>query len=388
MSAPSVFRYKSEARALVAGVQREKRRPGGRPPAMRHVAKVTAPDTTSEPAEAMAAAIFRHAGDTCLWDASAGTWYLWLEGAHVYTRDTTKTGALAKDFVRKTLRELGALQPSTKITDELDELKGLSATSEAHKSAVRDMDYAHVHTLLPFANGVFCAHTRTFRPGRPSDRLSLAAAVDCVPWADSPPAMKTEFENWLSNILPREPLRSTVVSAFARSLLGNTRREFMFMGPQPMSGKSTLVNLTHAAFQNLMGSIDPRKLTHAENGDNSWLVRLKGRRIAVCSEPEPHRGSKVIKLNASVVKRIVGIDCVAWKPTRGETREDRFPTMLWVVANHDVSIGEQAMADRITRLAFTETLPIRDITEVQAEIELYKQAWASYLVNALLQRED
>ena len=50
-------------------------------------------------------------------------------------------------------------------------------------------------------------------------------------------------------------------------------------------------------------------------------------------------------------------------------REDRFPTMLWVVANHEISITEKAVEDRIERLNFTETLAIREVTLIRKEIE-------------------
>ena len=43
--------------------------------------------------------------------------------------------------------------------------------------------------------------------------------------------------------------------------------------------------------------------------------------------------------------------------------------MLWVVANHEISITEKAVEDRIERLNFTETLAIREVTLIRKEIE-------------------
>ena len=228
LSVPTVHRYKREALNLVAGIQKAKGT-GGRPPKFRLVTKANpvAMDTeplAGEPAEALALLMFRHAGDKCIDDAGDSKWYLWLEGTHVYTRDTTKKAILSKKFVRNILQKAGRLPKQTNILDILDELKGLSETCELHKTALKNMDFRHIHSLIPFKNGVFCKDSNTFRPGLPSDRLSFAAAVAYVPWSNIDGTEKSNFLQWLAKILPSEPLHSEAVEAFANSLLANTTR--------------------------------------------------------------------------------------------------------------------------------------------------------------------
>ena len=121
--------------------------------------------------------------------------------------------------------------------------------------------------------------------------------------------MKTEYEEFISKIIPNKELKEYLLTSYGRSLNPENTDTFVrfLTNAGGSNGKSVMTNLVHLAVGDDYSVIaNPNLFEGSKNSSASAspdIHALKGKRIGIVEEPD-----KGAKLNASKIKRLCGGD--------------------------------------------------------------------------------
>ena len=222
--------------------------------------------------------------------------------------------------------------------------------------------------LLHFNNGVLDLREQRFRPGRPSDYLSLTTGYDFVEhtWDDME---VIECEDYLSKVFPDPELKQFFIE-YAANLLqgGNNIKTFLNLTGHGDNSKSVLMDLIKLALGRYM-KIFPTTLVTGKRTQSSQatpeLSGIQGVRYGVLQEPN----SKDV-INAGVVKELSGNDIIYVRGLYKEPQEVRPMFKLSLITNKLPHIpgDEEAIWNRIRVLPFEACFP-KDASTVPETIE-------------------
>ena len=165
--------------------------------------------------------------------------------------------------------------------------------------------------LLCFKNGVIdFENGGIFRPGKPSDYLSLCTNIDYIPFNENNQkhqTIKTEIEIFFRQLFPDPNLYKYMWEHLASILLGkNLNQTFNMYTGSGRNGKSKLVELMGTMLGDYKGTVPISLVTQKRGnigGVSPEIAALKGIRYAVMQEP-----SKGMALNEGVMKELTGGD--------------------------------------------------------------------------------
>jgi len=161
--------------------------------------------------------------------------------------------------------------------------------------------------LLGCKNGVWDLARGVFRPGQPTDFISMSTNIEYIPLDKCSPALKGQLDTFLTQIFLREDHKNYVMREMAKSLNGtqSEQRFFLFTGGGA-NGKSTLIKLFDYSFGDYCTKVSITKFTRPlppPNVPQSDTIALKGARWVYCEEPNAKE-----PLNLGTIKAFTGGD--------------------------------------------------------------------------------
>lgn len=211
--------------------------------------------------------------------------------------------------------------------------------------------------LMGFNNGVLDLKEKTFRPGRPSDYISMTTGYDYkddYTWT-SPEVV--EVMSFLDKIFPDYLLKTYYIEYSAQLLKGgNFRKIFVNMVGSGDNGKSVLIDLMEKTLGQYMIKFPTSLLTGKRNASSSAspeLARSQGVRFAVLQEP-----SKKDTLNEGLLKELTGNDTFYCRGLFKDGGEIVPQFKVALIANKLPRLGDdQAAWNRIEVLPFEAKFP-------------------------------
>ena len=162
--------------------------------------------------------------------------------------------------------------------------------------------------LLAFTNGVYDLDADIFRDGTPYDFITMTVGFDYN--SVSEPAKRAELVSFFESMQPDEDEREYLLLFLSSLLHGGTYEEtFHIMSGVASNGKSLLRDLIMHTLGDYFESIPANLLTKERPSSSSpqpEIVKLKGKRAVVASEPEQNQ-----KINTGYLKMITGNDPIA-----------------------------------------------------------------------------
>jgi putative DNA primase/helicase len=186
-----------------------------------------------------------------------------------------------------------------------------------------------------------------------NDRADLITKVAGARLTDE---VNDEWEAFLKRILPDEDVRAFVQRLFGYAMLGKQTEHVMpiFTGTGA-NGKGTLRDAVMAAFGDYAIEVDPALLMQSKHERHgSFKMRLRGARLAFCSETEKGR-----KFAEATMKRLVGGDPIeANYMHKNPITFDPSHTLI-MLTNHlpEVSGDDPAVWRRILVVPFDVVIP-------------------------------
>lgn len=228
----------------------------------------------------------------------------------------------------------------------------LAQSIEVFAATVADLDVDPY--LLNCANGTLDLRTRQVREHDPADRITKVCHGAYRPGAHS-----TDWDAFLSTVLPDEAERAYLQRVVGQALLGKVEEHlFPILTGTGANGKGTAYGAIGHAFGGYGIVIDPGLLMVKDfGGGTTEMLDLRGARIAFASETGEGR-----KLDETLMKRLAGgdrlrgrrlyKDPVEWEPTH----------QLVYVTNHlpKVKGDDPATWRRIQVIPFDVTIPEAD----------------------------
>ncbi|KAJ3230663.1 hypothetical protein HDU81_004323 [Chytriomyces hyalinus] len=161
--------------------------------------------------------------------------------------------------------------------------------------------------LLGFLNGVWDFEQNIFRPGKPSDFLSMSTNNEYHPFSEFPKPMCDSLFGFLNQIFLKENHREFVLQEIS-SCLDSTpnKNRFFIMTGGGANGKSTLIRLLNLAMGDYAGEVSITLFTHPRppaNCPTPELMQVRGKRVVCCSEPNAKDN-----LNLGTIKWLTGGD--------------------------------------------------------------------------------
>ena len=205
--------------------------------------------------------------------------------------------------------------------------------------------------LLSCANGTLDLRTGALRAHNRKDYLSRGIEVAFDPKATCPLWME-----FLSRVLPDEPVRLYVQRAFGYSLTGLTDEQcLMFVYGIGANGKSVLLETLLLLCGNyaMAASIDTFTV-QKHRGIPNDLARLAGARVVTVSETEEGQ-----RLRESLIKDLTGGDTITARFLNREFFDFTPRFKLWVRGNHKPVIRgtDDGIWRRIHLLPFNVAIP-------------------------------
>ena len=162
--------------------------------------------------------------------------------------------------------------------------------------------------LLCFNNYVIDFNTCRYRVGQPDDYISKCTNIDYIPYNSILNTKeKTEIENFIDQLFPKEELKKYMWEHLASTLIGNNDNQtFNMYTGSGRNGKSKLVDLMSKTLGDYKAMVPITLLTQKRTqigSTSSEIVQLMGIRYAVMQEP-----SKGEKINEGIMKEITGGD--------------------------------------------------------------------------------
>lgn len=389
----TVYRYKDEAQALLAGHPPARKAMGSRKRVLTFDCPTAPPRALAstldvDDTNALAAYALAAAGPNMVYAPASNAWYIFRAEQHRFVHDSSASKIVARGELRRLLAKHPSLSQDKarmKLAEITRAAEVLAQQSTEHQARARSLD-TKVH-LVPLLNGVWDFATDEFRPGQPEDLLTTQAACAFAEWAKLPLEQREEVEAWLARLFPDECESTYVLWNLAQALLGNQTKRFnMFFGPSH-SGKSSLENLMVASLGSLVGFMPESVLTkrvHINTKDPApELVDLMSRRVVFVNEL-----SKNARLHAAIVKVLTsGGDAIKFRAHRGVVVDHAFKAWLCLVTNFVPKFdeGDQALVNRFRVMRFSQCLPVRAEMASQAECERMAPAFMAMLIDNLRQ---
>ena len=153
--------------------------------------------------------------------------------------------------------------------------------------------------LIGFNNGVYDLKTHMFRDGRPSDYVTMTTGYDFNTVDDV--EIQNEIIEFITSIMSNDEMISYLLKVCAYMLDGDKYLEqFWFFTGRGRNGKGTLCMLLRKCLGNYYYEPDITIVTTLKknsSGHNDELIRAKGKRVMVCSEPADEDKDSKFKVN-------------------------------------------------------------------------------------------
>jgi putative DNA primase/helicase len=336
----SARRYGSEP---VGGRAAQPRPAPTNPPASAPVIVATTPAPEDRLTEAGAAERFaRLHGDDVRFDHRRARWLVWQ--GHRWAPDTdAAVTRLALDFARTWQREAMDLADR----DRREAVFRAALRLERREAVVSMLKFAADlrpiadagdwdvdPMLLGVPNGVVDLRTGTLRPGRRTDRITMAASVPYDPEATSP-----QWDRTLRDVLVTDDVIAFLHVAAGYSTTGDTRRDCWFLAHGAgRNGKGTVLHPIRRALGDYAMEL-PAAIFDRRQGPEYDLAALPGKRFVMCSE-----SGDTIRLNHDRIKQLSGGD-----PVRAAAKYERSfqfdPTCkLWLSCNRKPNVADDTPA--------------------------------------------
>lgn len=232
------------------------------------------------------------------WDGAR--WKLDEERIDVEAAIATTKRALTEVIGMPKGDERNALYADVKKSESASGVKGMLELASALKpisTASRALDADPYFFNTPV--GTVDLHEGSIKENDRNDLITKVAGAEI---GDAP---NEEWETFLKRILPDEEVRAFVQRLFGYAMLGKQTEHVMpiFTGTGA-NGKGTIRDAMIAAFGDYCIEVDPALLMESKNERHgSFKMRLRGARLAFCSETEKGR-----KFAEATMKRLVGGD--------------------------------------------------------------------------------
>lgn len=196
-----------------------------------------------------------------------------------------------------------------KCRDKLGEYDNKIKVVKELSSMIRDDNFYNKLNMNPdliaFKNGVFDLKNNHFRPGEPSDYISLQCNCDYIPYNPNNPGMVSQVFEFFEQVLPNNNVRHYFLNIVASCLQGNFKdnKSYFMQGPGS-SGKSTTIKLIEEAFGTYYGTLPISYFTQRRSSSNSTtneLIAIEHKRIVCSSETNTNE-----TLNSALLKDLTG----------------------------------------------------------------------------------
>lgn len=161
------------------------------------------------------------------------------------------------------------------------------------------------HTI-GFTNGVFDFEEQKLRDGRPDDFISMSVKYDYIEY-DKDHNKQKQLDIYLKQVYPNENIRNYIIDILGVAICCGKIEQFNILwGDSGANGKSTLMQLLQNTFGDYAKTMPVSFFLQkraASNAAQSELVRLKGARLSISSEPD-----KDEIFNLGVMKELTGHD--------------------------------------------------------------------------------
>ena len=213
-------------------------------------------------------------------------------------------------------------------------------------------DFDQEPYLLCCENGVVNLKTGDFRPGKPSDMISMSTGINYNPNADSP-----LWESTVAEVFDHNPeMIHFFQKAIGYSITGSTKEQKVFFNVgHGENGKGVLMNTIYGMLGDYAANTPfSTFLASSRDGDRipNDIAALFGKRLVMASEVK-----EFSTLNEASIKSLSGGDPVSARFMRGEwfTFQPRFK--IWLSVNHRPKIRDNSngMWRRIRVLEFERT---------------------------------
>ncbi len=255
--------------------------------------------------------------------------------------------------------------------------------------------------VLGFNNGVWDFSQGIFRPGCPSDFISMSTHVDYVPYDDIPAETRAGLEAFLRKIFPSEECLMYTLKEIASALNGTPlKQRFFIMTGAGANGKSTLVRLLNLALGDYAGEVNITLFTHTRpsaDRPTPEIIQIKGKRFVSCSEP--NAGDP---LYLGTVKWVTGGDRIVGRALH-ENNQSFYLQATFFCLTNDIPPINATPDDfgawrRIKPICFTSRFvenpdpnnahQKQSDPRINEHLECWKSAFVSLLVKLYLESQD
>lgn len=248
-----------------------------------------------------------------------------------------------------------------RMTDAL--IRSSLAGIRAHPRTTVDQEAWDPDPLLfNTPTGTIDLRTGEVQRHRASDLITRVSGCDYDPHATC-----TEFDRFLTAVLPNPKIRDYVQRVAGMSLLGEVRdHRFIVFKGRPRAGKSTLVEILGALHGEYGHFLNVKTLTEQKfDGHATELYSLRGRRFAWASEPP-----KSAKWDVGKIKGLTGGDSITARAMRQDEITFEPSHTLIVTSNHRpvVPAGEAAFWERYDEVPFEESFVGAEDTTLKQRI--------------------
>lgn len=292
-----------------------------------------------------------------LYDHRSCDW--WLYKAHYWERDADgEVMRLARETIRQ--RQINAVS----IPDDDARAREMKwAAGSLSRKRIADMltlaqsepgiadageGWDADPLLIAFENGIYDAHTHTFRDGKPEDRIRTHAPTMYDPAATAP-----VFARFISEVAPAEEVRELLQRFLGYSMTGDVSEQKMMIGigPRGSNGKTTLAECIAGTMGPYARAAAPEMLlTRKHDAHPTELADLQGARLVTSIEVEHGR-----RLAESRVKHLTGGDVIKARKMR-ENFSHFAPThKLLLLCNHMpvITSSDEAIWRRLLIVEFS-----------------------------------
>jgi P4 family phage/plasmid primase-like protien len=230
----------------------------------------------------------------------------------------------------------------------LDECGLLFQRPESDKFVERLDEHKH---LLGFNNGVFDLDQFVFRDGLPDDMITFTTGYDYTDQVNQ--TTRDSIMTFKRNIMSNEDMTTYLLNTEAYALHGDKYLQHIHIQIGIGSnGKSVNSILNKRAFGEYFYAPDIGMFTNKRattGGTNSELVKSKGKRMLLGTEPEADE-----RLQASRVKAVTGGDMVQARALYAETMEfcPQFSVVLQMNSRPILSGFDQGVSRRLKFVPF------------------------------------
>ena len=252
--------------------------------------------------------------------------------------------------------------------------------------------------LLGFNNGVWDLGTRTFRPGKPEDFISMSTTIDYIPYRSITPKIRAELEAFLDSILLDKVHRHYVLQEISSALDGTpSQQRFFIWSGAGANGKSTLVRLLELSLGDFVGTSNTSLVTKdrpPSSGTSSDIATLKGKRYVIM-----HECNEKDTLYLGTIKNLTGGDRQNARKLYENDQVFKLQATFFMLTNNYPSIhanqSDFGTWRRIRPVSFDSRFvenPSRpgefkvDDT-LDQKLVMWKEAFASMLVDCFLRYE-